>query len=120
MNRLSFRTAFLVLFLNAVFAYAQNPPGARADYFSADHSPGSYLKILESEHVARFQERLGKGDTSWVWSDIVYTLDRFANHPQGLQQLSQMAQMLRRNSAALKYFQLAVDLYPQYAMTWAQ
>ncbi len=112
--------AVLLAVFNAGFVQAQVVEAPRNNYFTADHSPSSYLKVLEANHVNTFQARVSKGDMNLVWGDIIYTLDRFANHPQGLQQLSQMAQLLKRNAIAIKYFQMAVDLYPQNAITWVQ
>jgi predicted Zn-dependent protease len=52
--------------------------------------------------------------------DIKYTLDRFPNHPVSLQQLSMVAQMVKNTTLAVNYFERAITLYPQYALTRAQ
>jgi Tfp pilus assembly protein PilF len=90
------------------------------DYFTADKSPASYLTILESAHVQTIPGWLSKGRVNDALADVRYTLDRFPNHPVSLQQLSTLAQMTKNNALAVGYFEKAVTLYPQYAITRAQ
>lgn len=91
-----------------------------ADYFTADQSPTSYLKILESAHVVVIPNWIKQGRLNNAISDIKYTLDRFPNHPISLQQLSMVAQMTKNNALAVNYFERAINLFPQYALTRAQ
>jgi len=52
--------------------------------------------------------------------NIKYSLDRFPNHPIALQQLSEVSQLMKNTSLGVKYFERAVTLFPQYALTRAQ
>ena len=113
-----------VLFFMCFGLSASNAQTARnssgADYFTADKSPNSYLTILESAHVHTIPDWLNRGRIGDAMGDVRYTLDRFPNHPVSLQQLSTLAQMTKSNALAISYFEKAVTLYPQYAITRAQ
>ena len=93
---------------------------ANADYFTADKSRSSYLSIVESAHVRTIPGWLSKGRVNDAVADIKYTLERFPNHPESLQQLSMIAQMTKNFSLAAAQFEKAVSLFPQYALTRAQ
>lgn len=90
------------------------------DYFTADRSPTSYLKIVESAHVAVIPNWIKQGRFNNAVGDIKYTLDRFPNHPVSLQQLSTVAQMTKNIALAVTYFERAIALFPQYGLTRAQ
>jgi predicted Zn-dependent protease len=90
------------------------------DYFTADHTYGSYLTILESAHVNNIPGLINRGQLNGALGDIRYALDRFPNHPVSLQQLSMVAQLTKNTALATSYFERAVSLYPQYALTRAQ
>jgi tetratricopeptide (TPR) repeat protein len=119
--RKSVSLALLVVILfSSRLAHAQLSTIAGQDYFSADKSPGSYLKILESAHVNTIPSWINKGRLDNAIGDIKYTLDRFPNHPVSLQQLSMVAQMSKNTALAVSYFERAISLFPQYALTQAQ
>jgi Tfp pilus assembly protein PilF len=52
--------------------------------------------------------------------DFKYTLDRFPNHPEALQLMSTVAQITKVPSLANNYFEKAISMFPQYALTRAQ
>jgi predicted Zn-dependent protease len=114
------------IFLTAVWfssAHAQldtNAPRNGQDYFTADKSPGSYLTIVESAHTRTINKWITEGRLDNALGDIKYTLDRFPNHPVSLQQLSVVAQMAKKVAVAVSYFERAIALFPQYALTRAQ
>lgn len=110
----------IVILLWTSLAHAQTPTNAFQDYFTADHAPSSYLKILESAHVAVIPNWISQGRMDNALGDIKYTLDRFPNHPISLQQLGLVAQMTKNIPLAVTYFERAIVLFPQYALTRAQ
>ena len=121
------RSMPIITLITALFwfpsAHAQapaNPQGAFQDYFTADKTYGSYLTILESAHVATVPRSMSQARLDNALNDIKYTLDRFPNHPVSLQQLSMVAQLTKNTTLATSYFERAVSLYPQYALTRAQ
>jgi len=107
-----------LLWLSSVQAQPSASPGQ--DYFTADRTYGSYLTILESAHVNNIPALINRGQLNGALGDIRYTLDRIPNHPVSLQQLSMVAQLTKNTALATSYFERAVSLYPQYALTRAQ
>jgi tetratricopeptide (TPR) repeat protein len=104
-------------------AHAQvttNPQANGQDYFTADKHSGSYLAIVEANHVRTIPDWIKKGRLNDAIADIKYTLDRFPNHPVALQQVSMVAQMTKNTALGLSYFERAVALFPQHALTRAQ
>lgn len=93
---------------------------AEQDYFTAEKCGQCYLTILESAHVRTIPNSLSQGRMDNALGDIKYTLARFPNHPVSLQQLSMVAQMVKNTTLAVNYFERAITLYPQYALTRAQ
>lgn len=90
------------------------------DYFTTKKCEQCYLTIVEGAHVRSISRWLSQGRINDALADIRYTLDRFPNHPVSLQQLGMIAQMVKNNGLAVNYFERAVTLYPQYALTRAQ
>lgn len=122
MNRLALSLFILIgFFFSPVAAQPPRTPQLNGqDYFSADKSPGSYASIVEKNHVLTVPTWIKQGRLDNALGDIKYTLDRFPNHLVSLQQLSTVAQMIKNPSVAMNYFERAVTLYPQYALTRAQ
>ena len=124
------RSTLIIALITALFwlpsAHAQvpaNPQGYTGpfqDYFTADKAYGSYLSIVESAHVATVSRSMIQARLDSALGDIQYTLNRFPNHPVSLQQLSMVAQLTKNTTLATSYFERAVGLYPQYALTRAQ
>lgn len=120
MRRRVSSSLLVVILLWSRLAHGQLSTNTGQDYFTADKSPGSYLTILESAHVAVIPNWIRQGRMNDAIGDIKYTLDRFPNHPVSLQQLSIVAQMTKNMSLAVSYFERAIALFPQYALTRAQ
>jgi tetratricopeptide (TPR) repeat protein len=106
--------------LSSAHAQVTTNPYANQDYFTADKRGGSYLAIVEANHVRTIPDWIKKNRLNDAIGDIKYTLDRFPNHPVALQQLSMVAQMTKNLALATSYFEKAVALFPQYALTRAQ
>lgn len=115
---------FLIGFwCSSAVAQSSNPTTAQAaghDYFTAEKCARCYLTILEGAHVRTVPDWIKKGRLDNAIGDIKYTLDRFPNHPVSLQQLSTLAQITKNTSLAVSYFERAMTLFPQYALTRAQ
>lgn len=108
-----------LILLCAFSAFAQE---GVYDYFTVDQTGvAEYLRILESAHMnQRVYSLVASGLYNYAIPDIKYTLDRFPNHPQGLQLMGTVARLTKNPSMAVLYFEKAVNLYPQYALTQAQ
>jgi tetratricopeptide (TPR) repeat protein len=124
MERYSSRALVLLIGLwllsSAHAQVATNPQANGQDYFTADKSDGSYLSIVEKNHIRTIPDWIKQGRLNDAIADIKYTLDRFPNHPVSLQQLSMVAQMTKNTALGLSYFERAVALFPHYALTRAQ
>jgi tetratricopeptide (TPR) repeat protein len=123
MNRRSSLALLFSIGLWLSSAQAQVPSSPQPngqDYFTADKSGGSYLSIVEKNHVRTIPDWIKMGRLNDAIGDIKYTLDRFPNHPVSLQQLSMVAQMTKNIALGASYFERAVALFPQYALTRAQ
>jgi Tfp pilus assembly protein PilF len=112
------KTLLLVLFAFTLFLSPVAIAGQ--DYFTADHSPRSYLTILEGAHVATLPGWISKGDLINAVLDIEYTLRAFPNHPRALQFAALVSQMNHKHAWAIKCFETAISSYPHYALTYAQ
>jgi tetratricopeptide (TPR) repeat protein len=122
--------AFLVPFLAA----AQTPkfeeqalvgPFTGYDYFTAYLNPElkSYLTLAENRHASEQVWRLYRdGIYNEPLADCKYILDRFPNHPRGLQLMGEIAKATNQTSLPIPYFERALKLFPQYArevVPWA-
>jgi hypothetical protein len=89
------------------------------DYFVAD--PRGLLHTVERVHLhAGVWKNFSTGQYEFALADVKYTLDRFANHPKALALLGAIAKMTKTPSLPIPYFEKALRLYPQYALTHAQ
>jgi predicted Zn-dependent protease len=93
---------------------------AQQDYFTADKCGNCYLTIMEGAHVRTIPDWIKKGRLDNAMGDVRYSLDRFPNHPVALQQLSMLAQLTKQTVVAVGYFERAITLFPQYALTRSQ
>jgi len=125
MNRSALITALIVSLLSVASGLAQMPPDSQGggniqDYFNVPPSSDTYLKMVELGHVRTVPKWITDGRLDSAMADIRYTLDRFPNHPVALQQLSVVAQMAKKISLGVSYYERAISLFPQYAITRAQ
>jgi len=92
------------------------------DYFLAGRDPEirALLQIVEGAHTNRIQSDLMGGHLEVALPHIKYTLNRFPNHPKGLLLLGAYARLANNPSIAIPYYEKALRLYPQHAVTHAQ
>lgn len=91
------------------------------DYF-ADNDSGTkhYAQIVETAHMNKISEWIRNGRIGNALADCKYTLDRIPNHPKGLMLAQIVARVTKNPKLAIGYYQRAMKLYPQYAITRAQ
>lgn len=91
------------------------------DYFAAaKEGLAQYLDIATKNHVDVVPGWLRDGRINNAIDDLKYTLDRFPNHPKALHYMGTVSQLTKKTGMAITYYQKALNLYPQYAVTHAQ
>lgn len=94
------------------------------DYFIA----GQYREmkelrgLLEKHHLTnpRVLDDFAAGRWGYVVTDLKYILERMPNHPKALQVLGYVAKKSKQDALPIPYYEHALTLYPQYAVTHAQ
>jgi tetratricopeptide (TPR) repeat protein len=127
--------AFIVLGLVRADAQQEIDHGATGtanhDYFTADQEPQTQilLRHVENFHLINSPHNPGGGGTignirdgkyQWALEDLTYVLERFVNHPKALGLLGIVAKLTKNPPLPLSYYQRALSLYPQHALTHAQ
>jgi len=93
------------------------------DYFRANlfKTTRELLQVVEAWHVnPKVFEDFRHGKYYDVSEDMKYTLRKFPNHPRALMLLASVSRLVDNPEMAFPYFEHALDLYPQYAITHAQ
>lgn len=99
------------------------------DYFVANGSPETrrLLNQVEQNHLDRSWGH-SKGVLGFIGDkrykdaklDLDYTLVRFPNHPKALLLLGMVAKLANEPTLPVRYYETALQLFPQYAVTHAQ
>jgi len=92
------------------------------DYFVAKQSKETIqlLQLVDTYHTNNILPLIGKGEYGGALNDIKYTLNRFPNHPMGLILMALYARLTKGYALAPPYYDKAIRLYPQHALTHAQ
>jgi tetratricopeptide (TPR) repeat protein len=116
--------------------YGQNDLDDRGEgtvnhnYFVANQNPQlqQLLAHVENNHLINCPHN-NRGGTladirdqryDYAIADMIYTLERFVNHPKALQILVVVIKLSKKRTLAVPYFEKAIALYPSYALTFAQ
>jgi tetratricopeptide (TPR) repeat protein len=88
-------------------------------------APGSvYLDLLDNVEYNHLNKEVFRnfstGQYEYVINNLKYTLGAFPNHPIALGLLGSVAKLTNNVALAGPFFEKALQLYPQYAMTHAQ
>ena len=117
---------FIVTVVVVVLGWANSAGGQRAlnqDFFTAQQFPDTkhLLNLVDEYHTNKAMASLAKGTgVGYAIEDLKYTLDTFPNHPRALMLMGMAAKLASTPSLPLPYYEKAVRLFPQYAMTYAQ
>ena len=99
------------------------------DYFAAqgNQDESNLIGLAEQGHIYTSSlgkisviELIGSGNYSQAYQELYYVLDRIPNHPKGLQILGSLAQLTKKESIAVSYYEKALSKYPQWPLTYAQ
>lgn len=115
--------AFVFLVGAALPAYPDEQRGGgrkQWDYFAPkDQEYTNLLYNLEKYHFAKdnFWKSLAEGKYGLAIEDLDYLLRYFPNHPDALLMLGRIAKTTKRFSLPIPYFENALKLFPQHAVT---
>jgi predicted Zn-dependent protease len=101
----------------------QDAPHTVYDYFDAstDRIVKQRLQAVEQYHMNKgVLENIANGKYKYALGDIDFTLRYFPNHPRGLQLLTTVAALAKNRALPIRYFEKAIALYPNHAITHAQ
>lgn len=92
------------------------------DFFTADQDPETerYLVHVDNYHTNKVMQRIREENMNHALLEVQYTLDRFPNHPRGLMFMETVSRLRGVPEMAVNYYEKALLLYPQYALTHAQ
>jgi predicted Zn-dependent protease len=93
------------------------------DYFNAanDRNVKQQLYNVERFHLNKsVVENIGSGKYQYALGDINFTLKYFPNHPRALHLLTTIAVLSKNRVLPMRYFERAIALYPNHAITHAQ
>jgi tetratricopeptide (TPR) repeat protein len=116
----------IVLFLSLSFVHLQRASGSAADpidYFAQhqDTEVRERVRVVEIHHLnANFWENFKSGKLEYALQDVDFVLRWVPNHPQGLLLIGSIAKLMKRPSLAIRYYDAALAVFPQYAATHAQ
>lgn len=94
------------------------------DYFAADDrypETKELLALVEAYHMGDIvMDNFAPGRYPYALNDLRYTLHKFPNHPKALMFVTTIASVTDQPSMPIPYFEQAIRIYPQYAITHYQ
>jgi tetratricopeptide (TPR) repeat protein len=126
MKRLSLLVAVLILFSAAAYAADGIDHGQTGtlnlNYFNPENDAHITWLIndIETYHLKPAINSIREGRLQQAYIDLDYLLLRFINHPQGLAFMGMLAKMMKKTAMPLPYYERALAIYPEYALTRAQ
>lgn len=115
---------FLCLCAVPWVAYAQwevGPPPDR-DFFTAGEDAERLrdLSLNDLYHTNRVVHSIKVGRYDEAIADLKFVLDKWPNHPRALLLIESVGKVTQVPTLPIPYYEKALRLYPQYAMTFAQ
>jgi len=78
------------------------------------------LLNVDANHTDKAVIFIAQGNFNNAIAELDYTLVRFPNNPRALTLLGAVAKLTHRSTLPIAYYERALSLYPQYALTHAQ
>ncbi len=113
-----------------VYRVTHDPRGPTFSHDYFNPNTRQLLQLVNSAHTSQIlpkiknalvaPENLKKGWLNGSLSEVDYTLARIVNHPKALALAAPLGKLLGRPNLPVKYYQRALKLYPQHAITHAQ
>jgi Tfp pilus assembly protein PilF len=109
----------ILIVINLSLVRGESP--LNRDYFDdADPSVAKDKALIQQFHVSRIPDLIRQGNYSAALEDINFGLRYFPNHPTALQLLGVVARLQGKPALAIGFFEKALSLFPQHALTHAQ
>lgn len=119
MARTALLTVIIASFSSASISFAT--PMDR-DFFTASLDPEIErdLHLIDEAHTDRIWYWIRVNRIQTAIADLNFTLDRFPNHPRALMLAEALAGVTGVPTLPLTYYERALKIYPQYALTHSQ
>lgn len=110
---------FIIFF--SLSPYLPVEAGTGNDYFTTPRN-SELLYNVEKYHLSdeNFFARYKSRRYYYALQDLEFVLNYFPNHPKALMFMGSVAQLTKDSSLGVIYYEKAIRLYPQYALTHAQ
>lgn len=96
------------------------------DYFEAIRAPDveaghrRYVRMAEVNHLDKVLPHFAAGRIDYAISELRFVLHAVPNHPRALMLLGPVANAAKNTALGVGFFEKALSLYPQHAITHAQ
>jgi Tfp pilus assembly protein PilF len=115
----------LLMCLFVVPAFAQNKTGEGAenvnlDFFDSSPQTQEFIKTVETYHWGKAQEQFRGRHLVYAQRELDFILVHVPNHPKALMLMGVTAKLMKNPILARPYYEKALRLFPQYAITHAQ
>lgn len=87
-----------------------------ANYYLSKSS--TVLINTERYHLQQALHKLNQQEFEYAWSELAFVLHYFPNHPQALALLSDLSIQTGQTARAKRYFERALQLFPEDAATY--
>jgi Tfp pilus assembly protein PilF len=89
------------------------------DYYTVEQYPENkgLLEDVDYHHTQNIKKAIIEKNFGMAKGDLDYTLVTFPNHPDALQSLWFYSKVTKSPAFAIPYFEKAISMFPQYAMT---
>jgi Tfp pilus assembly protein PilF len=108
--------------VGAAFAQWEVGPPPDRDFFTAGEDPERLrdLTLNDLYHTNRVVHSIKVGRYDEAIADLKFVLDKWPNHPRALLLIESLGKVTQAPTLPIPYYEKAIKLYPQYAMTLAQ
>lgn len=76
------------------------------------------LENTEKYHLQQALHKLEQQELEHAWSELAFVLHYYPNHPRALTLLSELSVKMEQPARAARYFERALQLYPEDAPTY--
>jgi predicted Zn-dependent protease len=112
-----FMKSTLALVISLFCLYSAGAYAHPLNYYQSTST--DWLNQTEHYHLEQGIEKAKLGQWEYAWSEYAFMLHYFPNHPRALELMADLSIQMKQTDRASKYFERAIDLYPNDATTQA-